>query len=371
MTNVTYQRCFGELFAIDKYTDLSTPSPSSDSITLSNYTFGVSNVSASVQVSSYPMTSSGALQDKLVMQMSAGYAATTPAPLNMVGYTPLWYNPSINYYVYKQSAIASTSNITLQLTNLINPQVYQKSSYGTPALALRFYGSLQPRGTISYSPPVFSTFALEEAKVFVSNVLYYDDVKLTVPESSWRIYQTSVVIADTSAEITTKQLDKVVLTFSSNVTLIDRCWVVSQTLNSPYELDGACQTLTNQSVAIYRLSAANNSNNLWLYIRMKLLAPEVSYATTVYCYNGEVQYSSTGSQIFLDLDSTRKLYNFLDFTENLYTQYYYEQAISQLPIGIFPNYLYLSLNLPKDLTYGLTLFTIYLNALLFPNYRAS
>lgn len=106
------------------------------------------------------MNSLGSLGDKLVMQMSAGYSSTTAAPINMIGFPPLWFNPNINYYVYKQSTISLASNIVLQLKNLTNPQVYQKGVYGTPTLSLKFYGNQQPRSTINYTPPPFSSFAL-------------------------------------------------------------------------------------------------------------------------------------------------------------------------------------------------------------------
>ena len=150
--------------------------------------------------------------------------------------------------------------------------------------------------------------------MYVSNVLYYDDVKLSIPGDSWLIYQTSVIILDNSSVLSTKQMDKVVLSFSSSVTMIDRCWVVSQTLNTSYQLDGACQTISSRSIAVYRLSAANKNNNLTVYLRMKIAGTPVDYNTTVYCDNGEVQYFSSGTQIFWDIDSTKNKYTFLDYT---------------------------------------------------------
>jgi hypothetical protein len=90
-------------------------------MSIANSTYGVMNVTASLPVNNYPMTASGKIGDKLVMQLKNGYATTTAAPINLLGYNPLWFNPTIDYYVYKQSPATINSNITLQLTNLTNP----------------------------------------------------------------------------------------------------------------------------------------------------------------------------------------------------------------------------------------------------------
>ena len=129
-------------------------------MTVSNSTFGLQNVVGSLPINSYPMTASGAIADKMVMQLTAGYASTTSAPLTLIGYTPLWFNPSINYYVYKQNPTASGSAVTLQLSNLNNPEVYQKNSYGSGSVLLNLYDDLKPKSNISYFSPTYSSFTL-------------------------------------------------------------------------------------------------------------------------------------------------------------------------------------------------------------------
>ncbi len=111
-------------------------------MTVSNNTYGVLGINGSLPVISYPMTASGAITDKIVMQLTSGYARTTSAPLTLDGYTPLWFNPSIDYYVYKQKTIASGSPVSLQFSNLTNPEVYQKNSYGSGNVLLSFYDDL-------------------------------------------------------------------------------------------------------------------------------------------------------------------------------------------------------------------------------------
>lgn len=129
-------------------------------MTISNNTFGVLNVVGSLPVISYPMTASGAISDKMVMQLTSGYASTTSAPLTLVDFTPLWFNPNIDYYVYKQKPTASGSPLTLQLINLTNPEVYQKNSYGSGNVFFSFYDDLQPKSNISFSSPAYNTFTL-------------------------------------------------------------------------------------------------------------------------------------------------------------------------------------------------------------------
>lgn len=73
--------------------------------------------------------------------------------------------------------------------------------------------------------------------------------------------------------------------------------------------------------------------------------------------NGQAQYKSSGYQLFNDVNSSRIVYPLLDFTENLYTPYYYE-TVTQLAQSSQAKYLYFSLQLPKDLTAVLSTMTI-------------
>jgi len=100
---------------------------------------------------------------------------------------------------------------------------------------------------------------------------------------------------------------------------------------------------------------------------MKLTGTNVTYDSTIYCSNGQIQYYMTSQQIFTDISSSLQTYPFLDFTENMYTKNYYEQQITQLTRSTPVNYLYLSLNLPADMTHKLTVFKITLPASIAPN----
>ncbi len=110
---------------IDGVTNTVVPSTSNENMAISNNTYGGINVIATLDVSSYPVGSSNLLSQKFVMKIKGGYNVTTPSPLSMIGFTPLWYNLQYGYYVYRQSTVAINSNFSFILKNLTNPQPYQ------------------------------------------------------------------------------------------------------------------------------------------------------------------------------------------------------------------------------------------------------
>ncbi len=91
------------------------------------------------------------------------------------------------------------------------------------------------------------------------------------------------------------------LEFNGNVSLIKRCWIEKQDILQAYELDGGCQSPTANTVRLYHLDEAINNNNLTFYIEMKLVGTVVTYNTTVFVSNGDVQYFSSDSQLFTDI----------------------------------------------------------------------
>ena len=106
---------------IDYFTNTIAPTTTNSPMTISDNTFGTINTIASLSIPNYPLNSQTKLSQKMTMTLIGGYAATTPAPLAMIGYTPIWYNPTINYYVYQQQTVAINSPLTLSLKNLTNP----------------------------------------------------------------------------------------------------------------------------------------------------------------------------------------------------------------------------------------------------------
>jgi hypothetical protein len=50
---------------------------------------------------------------------------TTAAPLVLKGYTPLWFNSEIGYYVYIQKTVLNGTSVNMSLQNLTNPELYQ------------------------------------------------------------------------------------------------------------------------------------------------------------------------------------------------------------------------------------------------------
>jgi hypothetical protein len=70
-----------------------------------------------------------------------------------------------------------------------------------------------------------------------------------------------------------------------------------------------------------------------------------------------VQYLTNAVQFFVDVNASTVAYPLLDFTENLYTPYYYE-LVTPLVRTTQPKYLYFSLQIPADLTQSVTTFSI-------------
>lgn len=88
----------------------------------------------------------------------------------------------------------------------------------------------------------------------------------------------------------------------------------------------------------------------------------------MYCTNNQVQYLSTGNQLFSNVNSSLLTYPYLDFTENLYTPGYYELS-TQLHRAITAKYLYFVLNIPADLIQNVVTFTITLPLSILPSNR--
>lgn len=99
---------------------------------------------------------------------------------------------------------------------------------------------------------------------------------------------------------------------------------------------------------------------------MRLKGTIVNYTTSVFSSNGNLQYYSEGMQQFNDIDEDLELFSMLSFTENHYTKDYFEQHITQLTIAEKTRHLYFVLQIPKDLIYSLSTFTVSLGGLIFP-----
>jgi len=98
---------------------------------VSNSTVGTSDVTGNLQISQYPLASSGLLNQKLVLRVNKGYNSTTSVPLALNGYMPLWYNSLLGLYIFRQKIVAQNTSLSLQLLNLINPEKKQKDIYGS------------------------------------------------------------------------------------------------------------------------------------------------------------------------------------------------------------------------------------------------
>lgn len=99
---------------------------------------------------------------------------------------------------------------------------------------------------------------------------------------------------------------------------------------------------------------------------MRISSNTITYDTSVFCTNKELQYFSSNNQFFIDVNNSQSLYPFIDFTQNLYTPYYYE-LISQVSRSTLINYLYFGFKLPADLIHITSVFTIQLHASILPN----
>ena len=102
---------------------------------------------------------------------------------------------------------------------------------------------------------------------------------------------------------------------------------------------------------------------------MRISSNTITYDTSVFCTNKELQYFSSNSQFFNDVNNSQSLYPFIDFTPNLYTPYYYE-LIYQVSRNTLVNYLYFGFKLPADLIHSTSLFTIQLPPSILPNNAA-
>lgn len=119
---------------------------------------------------------------------------------------------------------------------------------------------------------------------------------------------------DTTATITTKQLNRISITFSSNVSRIENCWIDTSSAGKSFRPDGACIVVYPNSILLQDFDTAFNSNNLIIYLQLRLLGATVTYDTTVYCINNQVQYLSAGNQLFSNSNSSLLTYPYLDFT---------------------------------------------------------
>ena len=90
--NKRYESCFDEIFVIDYSTYATAQIEATGTMTISDDMYGTLGVTGTISISSYPLTSTGLLGQKLMVRITDGYAGTTPAPIVLQGYTLLWYN---------------------------------------------------------------------------------------------------------------------------------------------------------------------------------------------------------------------------------------------------------------------------------------
>jgi hypothetical protein len=88
---------------------------------ISNNTYGALGVTGQMVITTYPITSTGLIGQKIMMRINDGYAGTTGAPLSLQGYTFLWYNSLVNLYIFQQNNVTAGSSVTLTLNSLSNP----------------------------------------------------------------------------------------------------------------------------------------------------------------------------------------------------------------------------------------------------------
>lgn len=112
-----------------------------------------------------------------------------------------------------------------------------------------------------------------------------------------------------------------------------------------------------------------NNNSLTLYLQMRISSNLITYNTSVFCTNKELQYFSSNSQFFIDVNNSQSLYPFIDFTPNLYTPYYYE-LLTQVSRSTLVSSLYFGFKLPADLIHMTTVFTIQFPLTIFPSNKA-
>ena len=74
---------------------------------------------------SYPKASISAVDEKVMLLVTNGYAATTPGQLAFSGSSFLWYNPMINLYVHRQNTVALDTMFSITMSSLNNPYPYQ------------------------------------------------------------------------------------------------------------------------------------------------------------------------------------------------------------------------------------------------------
>ncbi len=121
-----HERCFGEIFVIDRYTNLV---PRVDSTTaaaflaLDELKYGASS-SPTLQLP-YPFTSTNQRNEKVLIRIAGGYSANNPAPLSFTGSTMLWHNPTIGLYVQRLNSVTAATPHQVVISGVINPHPYQ------------------------------------------------------------------------------------------------------------------------------------------------------------------------------------------------------------------------------------------------------
>ena len=147
-----------------------------------------------------------------------------------------------------------------------------------------------PRSSINYSQPAHASFTLYAPRIYPASMTRLHDVKTAIPGSTSLVYKMTVVFLDSSSEITAKGVSWMDLQFTANVSAVEECWVESKAVDQAYLLDGGCQTSGSHSVELHHLDQAATSDNLTVYVRMKITDSLVGYTSRVYCSDGMVQY---------------------------------------------------------------------------------
>jgi hypothetical protein len=145
------------------------------------------------------------MNEKVMIKIIGGYSVTSPAPLSMTNLNLLWFNPTINLYIFTQNPVTVNTLYQIQITSN-NPQPYQMANYMMGnSIEMTFYSGYQPHTDYLVNQTSYSLFGPNQPLVTLDTSVL-SDINTAIISGTQVLVKLTVKV-DQSYSLLAKHLD--------------------------------------------------------------------------------------------------------------------------------------------------------------------
>lgn len=247
-------------------------------------------------------TSSSDSSAKVLLELQGGLLCCVPfSSLSITdsqgnSYSLLWANPAKNMLMLQAPSQAATT-LTLRVNNVLNPYPYQSSSYTNSNIflyKLTVVKDYQQQLIQTGSQPTFASYTINGGGVAFSSLSNY---RLT---SGFNIlpsypHHQQLVLSLTPATFATRKISRAVFTFTSGISSIKHCRIITSSFPSPKVACSASKSGSQWALSIGGLQDSTTASTVTLLLRMAVSSNSLPYTLLVYEETGLLEFQSSGT----------------------------------------------------------------------------